>query len=96
MNIMDVLAYISVLGMGVAAIGAALLAELAYEDFKKRRKEREARRVRKGIIFLFVGFLLATGGYYLQIGWWQGLLLLVAFVSMGALGGFLGFRSRRS
>jgi hypothetical protein len=38
MNIMDVLAYISVLGMGVAAIGAALLAELAYEDFKKRRK----------------------------------------------------------
>jgi L-fuculose-phosphate aldolase len=88
--------WISFLGTGLASLGAVTLARLAYEDFKKRRKEREARSVRIGIIFLFVGFLLAAGSYFGQTLGWCGFVLLLALTCMGALLGFFGFRSRRS
>lgn len=97
---MDLLAYISFLGIAFAGIGAVLLGGLAYEDFKERGQLGRANRAIWGISLLFLGFLLAAGSYGWQIGKWTAVIILIVFAVVWGLAGW-GFavlfrRSKRS
>jgi len=97
MNNMDLLAYISFLGIAFAGIGAVLLGGLAYGDFKERGQPRRANGAICGILLLFLGFLIAACSYVWPIGKWTAVvvLIVIAIVS-GLLGWIIAVLFRRS